>query len=729
MSQKNTVLFDRNQIKPTPVEGKSPKTHLKMPKTKLSKSDVIAKWIIIFFTSISILVLVLLIGFVIYQSVPAMHDIGFFRFVFGQRWLPGANTDGESQYGILRIILSTMMILFISLLFVIPLTILSSLFISEYLTPKIKKFTIIIVQLLAGIPSVVFGLFAMDQIGPIFVAMGAATSGNMMTASFTLAFMALPTTITLSINAIESVPDSYRYASLGLGLDKEKTSFSIILKSATPKLITAIVIGMARIIGETMAVVMMAGNAESGLITGEGFASFIFSSVRTLAGTMGLEMLENYGSMHESALYSIGIILFIMVILINLLIMAISNYNNRKTKRIKLEKQKTFEKQHKHDTYHLNPYKLKVLIQTNTDRRAMKLFKSFILKFFMVTSTAIVVGFTSWILLGVTIRGLVDFDLGAFIQIQGQRSGIFATLFTSIILVFNTLVFALPLSMFIAIYLAEYAHKDNKFARIIRFTLNVLASTPSIIFGAFGLSFFIVILGMPISIFVSSLTMTLVILPVLITSIEDALTSVPNSYREAAYGMGMTKAKVVFFVVLPNAMRGIVTGVILSMTRIIGETAPVYLTLGTAVRMPTEGFFSSGAALTTQIYMMAAEGNNPNTISIAYQIALVTLLLVLGLNWLSNYSAKKLSPAYKKLSFKEYWKLRYNRIVSYNYKGYFINVRKFFKNIGLKLINVFNFRLWKIKIINYRTRKRIIKDIIREAKENGRNKTKKTREK
>ncbi|KAF5299523.1 hypothetical protein FQR65_LT19508 [Abscondita terminalis] len=390
---------------------------------------------------------------------------------------------------------------------------------------------------LAGIPSVVFGLFALDQIGSIFVLMGAPTQSNMMTASVTLAFMALPTMLTLSINAVAAVPESYRFAALGLGMTKERTTFGVVIKAATPKIIAAVIAGMARVIGETMAVILIAGNSTAGLNTNGGFFDFIFSSIRTLAGTIGLEMLENHGPEHESSLYAI-----------------------------------------------------------------------------------------------VIIKGIAGFNVNELITIEGQRSGIFATLLTTLLLVASTLILAIPLALFVAVYLTEYSNPKSIFVKVIRFCINVLASTPSIVFGVFGLTIFVIYMGLPMSIFASSLTLTIVILPMMIASFEDAITSVPLSYREAAYGMGMSKTGVTFKVVIPNAMQGILTGIILGMARIIGESAPVYLTLGTSVRMPSEGFMSSGATLTTEIYMLASEGANSGAMNTAYMMALITVLLVLFLN-------------------------------------------------------------------------------------------------
>jgi phosphate transport system permease protein len=160
--------------------------------------------------------------------------------------------------------------------------------------------------------------------------MGAFTGTNLLTAAFTLSFMAMPTMISLSYDALQSVPESYRFASLGLGITKEQTTFTVVRKTATPKIISAVIMGMARVIGETMAVILISGNSAAGLETDQGFLGFIFSSIKTLAGTIGLEMLENAGSYHESALYAIGLMLFVVVTIINLTILLLSNFDKYK---------------------------------------------------------------------------------------------------------------------------------------------------------------------------------------------------------------------------------------------------------------------------------------------------------------------------------------------------------------------------------------------------------------
>ncbi|WP_051350827.1 phosphate ABC transporter permease PstA [[Acholeplasma] multilocale] len=660
-------------------------TKLKNPKAKTTLSGQVIKSIIYAFTFIVGIILLILIGFVILKSIPLFNEgnTTFWDFITKPNWDPE-----KGQYGIGLIIAMTLMLLMVAMLFAIPLTIFSTLFISEYLSKKQQKVVMTIVKLLAGIPSVVFGLFAREQVGALFKLMGAPTNDNLMVAGLTMAFMAVPTMVSLSYNAVQAVPEGYRFASLGLGISKEKTTFSIIRKSASAKIISAVIMGMARVIGETMAIMMIAGNSTGGFVTDSGLGGFLFSSIRTLAATIGLEMLENKGDVHEAALYAIGLFLFLMVFIINITILIISNYDawkrtrkaTREEARFKAGEEKAKSKKEK---VRYESYDLVQMVNNKSDNKIFKNMYSSILLACMWISTALFISFTFWIIGVVAFRGLGGLQYAdAFIGINGQ-GGIFSALITTVLLIVATLVFAIPLALGAAIYLSEYARKGSKVTKVLRFSVNLLASTPSIVFGIFGLSVFIVWMKLPFSILAAALTMTIVILPMLISNFEDALTSVPQSYREAGAALGMSKTKRLFKIVLPNSMEGIITGTILAMARIIGESAPVYLTLGTAIRMPTEGFLSSGATLTTGIYMLASEAGPGRGESIAYLMSLVTIILVLTLNFTSGkisaavmgakrspmfYGIRQMFQNFKEFEFAKWWTKRMKALTEFKTK-------------------------------------------------------------
>jgi len=200
----------------------------------------------------------------------------------------------------------------------------------------------------------------------------------------------------------------------------------------------------------------------------------------------------------------------------------------------------------------------------------------------------------------------------------------------------------MPLGIIIAVYLTEYnSNKAKKIGGFIRFLLNTLVSTPSIIYGMFGLMLFIDFLAFGFTIISAGLTLTIVVLPVIIKAVEDALKAVPSEFREASLALGANKISTIIKVILPNALTGIITSMILTMGRIIGESAPVYLTLGSTLQFPNKGFLSSGQTLTTHIIFLNKDSPLPNKVNLMYETAFTTLLLIYILNFLSKHFSKK----------------------------------------------------------------------------------------
>lgn len=213
------------------------------------------------------------------------------------------------------------------------------------------------------------------------------------------------------------------------------------------------------------------------------------------------------------------------------------------------------------------------------------------------------------------------------------KGGIFPAILGTFYLTVGAILFSLPLGVGAAIYLAEYA-KDTKLVRFIRIAINNLAGTPSVTFGLFGLAIFVKFLGFGVSILSGSLTLGILILPLIIRASEEALLSVPRSFREASFALGASKWQTIKSVVLPAALRGIITGVILSIGRVAGETAPILFTAATFYinRLP-RSIFDETQALPFHIYALMAEGAHPEyQVPIAYGTACVLLGLVLGMN-------------------------------------------------------------------------------------------------
>jgi len=213
------------------------------------------------------------------------------------------------------------------------------------------------------------------------------------------------------------------------------------------------------------------------------------------------------------------------------------------------------------------------------------------------------------------------------------KGGILPCIVGTFALSFGAIIVALPIGIASAIYLTEYA-RPGKVVRLIRLGINNLAGVPSVVFGLFGLAFFVVILGMGVSIAAGALTLGAMSLPVIIGSTEEALKSVPDTYREASLGLGATKWQTIWRVVLPSAMPGILTGAILGISRAAGETAPIMFTGAVffTPKLPTS-IFNEVMALPYHIYVLATAGTAiEKTRHLQYGTAIVLIALVLGMN-------------------------------------------------------------------------------------------------
>lgn len=213
---------------------------------------------------------------------------------------------------------------------------------------------------------------------------------------------------------------------------------------------------------------------------------------------------------------------------------------------------------------------------------------------------------------------------------------------TTLEMVGISIAIAAPLGIFCAIYLVEYAKKGNRFVKIIRLTTETLSGIPSIIYGLFGNMFFVTALKWRLSLMAGACTLAIMILPLIIRSTEEALKSVDDSFREGSFGLGAGKLRTIFVIVLPLSVSGILSGIILAMGRIVGETAALIYTAGTIAKIP--GLFDSGRTLALHMYALSNEGLYMNQASATAVVLLITVLL---LNSIASLIAKRLSKGEK----------------------------------------------------------------------------------
>lgn len=212
------------------------------------------------------------------------------------------------------------------------------------------------------------------------------------------------------------------------------------------------------------------------------------------------------------------------------------------------------------------------------------------------------------------------------------------SIINTVVLTLFTLIIAVPFGVGAAIYLAEYAKKGNKLVKLIRTMAETLAGIPSIVYGLFGMLFFVYALNWGYSLIAGAFTLAIMILPTIMRTTEEALLTVPDSYREGSFGLGAGKLRTIIKIILPSAMPGILAGIILAVGRIVGETAALIYTYGSATGYAT-GLFNSGRSLAVHMYVLTNEGLHTDQ---AWGTAVVLLVLVLGINTLSAFIAKKL---------------------------------------------------------------------------------------
>ena len=267
---------------------------------------------------------------------------------------------------------------------------------------------------------------------------------------------------------------------------------------------------------------------------------------------------------------------------------------------------------------------------------------SFLMMLLVVLSAVITFAVLIFLIAYVLINGVPYLKPSLFsLTYTSENASLMPALINTVIMTILSLLIAVPFGIFSAIFLVEYAGRGNKFVEVIRLTTETLQGIPSIVYGLFGMLFFVSTFGWGFSILAGAFTLSIMVLPLIMRSTEEALKAVPDSYREGSFGLGAGKLRTVFRIVLPSAIPGILAGVILAVGRIVGETAALIYTAGTVADIPKD-VMSSGRTLAVHMYNLASEGLYMDQ---AYATAVILLVLVVGINTLSGFLAKKLTKA------------------------------------------------------------------------------------
>ena len=253
-------------------------------------------------------------------------------------------------------------------------------------------------------------------------------------------------------------------------------------------------------------------------------------------------------------------------------------------------------------------------------------------------SAALTVGILLFLVAYILIKGVPNLSPDLFsLRYTSDNASVVPALINTVTMTLLSLLLAVPLGVGAAVYLVEYAARGSRLVSLVRITAETLSGIPSIVYGLFGYLLFVVSLRWKYSLLAGACTLAIMILPVIMRTTEEALKAVPDIYREGSFGLGAGRLRTVFRIVLPAAVPGILAGVILSVGRIVGETAALIYTAGTAAQVPSS-LLGSGRTLSVHMYALWNEGLATDK---SYATAVVLLILVVGLNALSAFIAKK----------------------------------------------------------------------------------------
>ena len=575
---------------------------------------------------------VAIFAFLIAKSIPALKEIGFFNFLFGDKWMPDKDDvyggGASGSYGIFTMIVGTLSATVGALIIGGTLGYFTAVFLAFYCPKILKKPLCSVINLLAGIPSVVYGFFGIVFLLPLLANVAPNNGSGLLATSIKLGIMILPTVVSLSRTSLEAVPQNYYEGSLAMGATHSETVFHIMAPAARSGITASLVLGIGRALGETMAVVMVAGNSVA-------YPEGLFSSFRVLTANVVLEM-GYAGELQEGALIATGAVLLVFILIVNLVFNLVSK------RVVKSVTSKRIKKRENRKTSSLTRFFRQ--IKYEYDAFAHKIHSADIGKVFAIgagfIATAVLVlvigfifvkGFPELVRNPELIYGKYEF---------GGKVTILPAIVTTLYTVVLSLIVSVPIGIMTAIFLNEYAKKNNFFIKIIRMAINVLSGVPSIVYGLFGMITFKQWFTGTSSIIAGVFTISIMLLPTIVCSTEESLKSVPDMLREGSFAMGAGKLRTIFKIVLPSAMPGIISAVILTMGRVISESAPFLYTMGSVIGGIPKDVTDSGATLAVALYQLSGEGWYMNE---AYATAVVLIVIVLALNIVAEFVGGKLS--------------------------------------------------------------------------------------
>ena len=545
-------------------------------------------------------------------------------FLLGKQWVPSGG-----KYGVLPLVTGTLVIAGGTLLIAAPLGIASAVYLSEFAGGRMRAIAKPVIEVLAGIPSIVYGFFALMVISPFLRENLGADYFNALAAIIVMAVMTLPIIVSISDDAMRAVPQHLRAASYALGATRWETSTRVVMPAASSGIMASLLLGLGRALGETMVVLLAAGNV----------ATLTLNPLREMQTMTAYIAQVATGDVPPglavNAAFAVGLYLFVITLVVNVIAGRVvhrikhgssvgSGPVPRWRSRMTTLRERT-----------LGRFARTILRRDGTQELPLRTRyrRQTLGKVLLASSFGFAVVFLVALMWSVLAQGLSglswDFVTGAP-SWRAEQAGIGPVIVGSVYLIGLTMVFAIPIGVGAAVYLTEFA-KDNRYTRFLRLVLSNLAGVPSIVFGLLGMMLFVRVLGMGPSLLAGALTLSIMVLPIVVVATEEALKSVPSAFRDAALSLGATRWQTVRHHVLPNALPGIMTGAVLSLARALGETAPILFIAALFANVAPSGILDGFMALPVTIFYWT-QHHDPAFHDLAASTILVLLMIMLSMN-------------------------------------------------------------------------------------------------
>ncbi|MBP0000877.1 MAG: phosphate ABC transporter permease PstA [Cyanobacteria bacterium SID2] len=586
---------------------------------------------------VPIVILGVTLAVFVYEAILFFREISPWQFLTDTQWTP---QYASQKFGIVVIASGTLLVTTIAMAIAVPIGLLAAIYLSEYASPAVRSVVKPTLEALAGIPTIVYGYFALLFITPTLRLWIPDLSGfNALSAGIATGILITPTISSISEDAVRSVPYALREGAYALGLTKRETIVRILLPVAFPGIVAALTLAASRAFSETTIAAIAAGQVPK--LTFDPLESVETMTAYILQVSLGDVQTD---SLLFHAIFTVGLVLFLVTLSMNAWGHWLVRRHSRQMAGLEIPRaERNGSVSSAIDLrVSISPMRDGDLEPLDRDRFDFRIDRrtSIDRLFTGIGLFATLLGIFVFVILAFQLRvGISHIDwqfLTGFPSRNAESSGIYAALAGTVWLMLLTAAFAFPVGVGAAIYLEEYLPR-NTFSRILEINLANLAAVPSILYGLLGLALFARALpGLTggRSLISAALVMSAIVLPLLAIATRAALRTVPQNQRQAAYAVGMTRWQVIRHIVLPTAFPRILTGMLLSLSRVMGETVPL-IAIGAVAYisfvpgLSLEGLRGNFTTLSTQIFYWVSRPQSE------FQEIAAAAILVLGILILS----------------------------------------------------------------------------------------------